>query len=267
MTAYCGQPETLVLNRCFDHPLVGPTLYGMTARGGSSHLGTLYAVGTDGSNFHILYSFSKPDGSQPGGSVVKVGNALYGMTRLGGVKDDGVIFRYDLKTGSYAILHSFVGGAFDGADPNHGGLTAVGNRLYGLTAEGGAANKGVLFRIDTSGKHFKVVHAFAGGPFNGALPRGSLVLSGLVLYGTTASGGPSGHGVIFRLSTNGTGFRVLHGFAGSPTDGATGLDNVLIYKGKLYGMTKYGGSVLTAHRRTGEPAYANGVMFRMLPSG
>jgi uncharacterized repeat protein (TIGR03803 family) len=246
---------------------IGSKLYGTTTRGGSNNLGTLYAVGTGGTNFHILYSFSTPSGSQPGGFVVKVGNALYGMTRLGGVKNNGVLFRYNLKTGAYTLLHSFVGGANDGAAPDHGGLTVVGNRFYGLTAQGGPANKGVLFRIDISGKQFKVVHDFTGAPFDGASPRGSLVLSGSVLYGTTASGGPGGHGTVFRFLTRGQRFRVLHAFRGAPTDGATALDNVSIYKGNLYGMTRYGGSVPTAHRTSGEPSYANGVIYRMPPSG
>jgi uncharacterized repeat protein (TIGR03803 family) len=76
------------------------------------------------------------------------------------------------------------------------------------------------------------------------------------LYGTTVGGGPFGHGVVFRLTLNGT-FAVVHGFTGG-ADGAgpdyysgelaSGAD------GNLYGATSSG-------------AFGQGTLFRMTLDG
>ena len=48
---------------------------------------------------------------------------------------------------------------------------------------------------------------------DGANPQGGLVLSGNMLFGTTAGGGVNGSGTIFCVTTNGTNFTTLHHFA------------------------------------------------------
>jgi uncharacterized repeat protein (TIGR03803 family) len=185
------------------------------------------------------------------------------MTRLGGAANNGVIYRYDLATGGYSVLHTFAGGPFDGARPDHGGLTFVGRRLYGLTTLGGRNNTGVLFRMDTSGANFQVLHTFAPGARNGSTPEGSLEIQGSMLYSTTSGGGPAGQGVVFQIRTSGAGFRVLHAFRGPTADGAVPLDGVVVSRGRLFGMTEFGGSVLTPRKRTGNPPFANGVIYSL----
>jgi len=239
----------------------GSILIGMTSRGGANQQGTIYALNDDGTGFHILSSFTQATGTQPRGSVAIQGGSLYGMTHLGGTAGDGVVFRFDLATNQYAVLHQFLGGAGDGATPDHGGLTVKGSRLYGLTSKGGRANDGVLFQINTSGANFKILHAFAPGRKNGTEPQGSLLLQGSTLYGTASAGGRLNQGAVFRIGTSGSGFQVLHAFQGAATDGAAALDNVLVYNGKLYGMTKFGGSVPTARPRAGDPPFDNGMIF------
>jgi uncharacterized repeat protein (TIGR03803 family) len=62
--------------------------------------------------------------------------------------------------------------------------------------------------MDTSGKHFKIIHCFCGK--DGANPATALTLddSG-VLFGATAYGGAHGSGTIFHLNPGGSQFQVL----------------------------------------------------------
>jgi uncharacterized repeat protein (TIGR03803 family) len=65
-----------------------------------------------------------------------------------------------------------------------------------------------------------LLHSFAGSPSDGANPEGGLIVDRAGnLYGTTAGGGESGWGVVFKLAPNGTS-TVLHSFAGGSSDGA-----------------------------------------------
>jgi uncharacterized repeat protein (TIGR03803 family) len=59
-----------------------------------------------------------------------------------------------------------------------------------------------------------------------------LVVSGNTLYGTTASGAESGHGTVFAVQLDGTGFTNLHNFgptiSNTNSDGAPGGGAFLI---------------------------------------
>jgi uncharacterized repeat protein (TIGR03803 family) len=241
----------------------GPVLYGLTSMGGAQNEGTIYQINPDGSDFAVLYSFVTPTGTDPHGFVIVDHNNLYGMTREGGPSGDGAIFRYDLNKGEYHALHLFQGSPSDGATPDHGGLVRVHHTLYGVTTEGGQTNNGVVFAIDTSGKHFRLLHSFQGGPGDGAGPHGTLTLVGSTLYGMTSSGGTSNNGTIFAINTRGTHYRTVDNFNGPTSDGQDGLDNVFFRRGKLYGMTKFGGSIVSPVKISGDPTYANGVIFSL----
>ena len=91
----------------------------------------------------------------------------------------------------------FTGGN-DGSGP-HGGLTLSGNTLYGTTSAGGSSGNGTLFAINIDGSGFTNLYSFTGGG-DGANPQADLVLSGNILYGTTASGGSSGNGTVFSFT-------------------------------------------------------------------
>jgi uncharacterized repeat protein (TIGR03803 family) len=61
------------------------------------------------------------------------------------------------------------------------------------------------------------------------------------LFGTASLGGSWGHGTVFALNTDGTGFTVLHDFTGS--DGAFPTAGLILSSNTLYGTTVNGGNV------------------------
>lgn len=64
--------------------LFGNTLYGTTAYGGPWDSGTVFALGTDGSEFTTLHSFNGGDGASPVAKMLLSSNTLYGTTFNGG---------------------------------------------------------------------------------------------------------------------------------------------------------------------------------------
>ena len=136
------------------------------------------------------------------------------------------------------LLHSFVYGTSDGSDP-WGSLIISGSTLYGMTQNGGASNYGTIFKVQTNGTGYTLLHSFAGGTADGAYPSGELILSGTTLYGMTVAGGYGDCGTIFKIQTNGTGFTLLHGFPSSGvTEGRSPHGSLVLSGSTLYGMTR-----------------------------
>ncbi len=221
----------------------GSTLYGMTYSGGDTNVGTVFKVNTDGTGFQLLHEFAGGaiDGSTPWGSLILSGSVLYGMTLQGGNSDSGVVFKLNTDGTGFQLLHGFTGGVDDGASP-YGNLLLSDSALYGVTYNGGDANVGTVFKVNTDGTGFQLLHEFAGGADDGGSPRGSLLLSGSALYGMTYNGGDFNKGVVFKLNTDGTGFQLLHGFAGGNNDGANPMGGLTLVGSSFYGMTWLAGN-------------------------
>lgn len=223
---------------------VGSALYGMTTLGGASRCGAIFSINTDGTGYQCLHSFGggPSDGANPYGSLTLVGSALYGMTSLGGASGCGAIFTINTDGTGYQLLHSFGGGTSDGANP-YGSLTLSGSTLYGLTsAGGGSPGYGTIFTINTDGSAYQILYSFGITPGDGKGPYADLTLSGATLFGTTNFGGADGQGAIFKINTDGTGYQLLHSFAGGTTDGALPYGNLALAGASLYATTLYGGS-------------------------
>ncbi len=174
---------------------VGSTLYGTTRAGGSYGYGTLFSIGTNGSGYKVLYSFSgkTADGAYPEAGLTLLGSTLYGTTDAGGSDNAGTVFSYDPGDNAEQVLYSFSGGPTDGADPE-AGLTVVGSSLFGTTTGGGIAGYGTVFSINPDGSGEQVLHSFSAA--DGADP-GGLTLVGSTLYGTTyARGQQRRHGLL-----------------------------------------------------------------------
>src|SRR5208283_2703363 len=106
-----------------------------------------------------------------------------------------------------------------------------------------------------------VLHNFAGG-VDGEYPEAGLTMDRAGnLYGTTAFGGASNMGMVFRLSRAGSGWVLtpLHSFQGAPNDGAYPYSGVVFGPdGSLYGTTSRGG------QHGGNDG--NGTVYRLRPS-
>jgi uncharacterized repeat protein (TIGR03803 family) len=224
--------------------LYNSMLFGMTAAGGTSVGGTVFRMNTDGSSFTLLRSFTGAvnDGGGVLGSLTSDNNGwLYGMTMEGGSLNRGTVFGMNVDGNGFAVLHSFKDDGSDGKYPS-GSLTLSGSTLYGMTWQGGGWNNGgTIFKMNTDGTGFTLLHTFNGGVSDGLNPYGSLTLSGSTLYGVTQWGGVSNSGTAFQINTNGTGFSLLHSFAGGVNDGKNPKGSLTLSGSTLYGMTYAGG--------------------------
>ncbi len=227
--------------------LSGATLYGTTQVGGAEDRGTVFKINTDGSGFAVLHSFvgGVSQGQNPNGSLILSGSTLYGTTTYGGggsgVFDNcGTIFKIQTDGSGFSVIHNFFGGDTGGRSPN-GALLLSGTTFYGLTTFGGPGDMGIVFKIETDGSGFTLLHTFGPGGGSGREPRGSLILSGSTLYGMTSEGGALGAGTIFKIGTDGGGFAVLHSFSGGAADGGKPWDSLFLSSTSLFGMTYQGG--------------------------
>ncbi len=258
----------------------GNILYGAAFQGGSSGVGTVFAVNTDGTGFRNVYSLeppptgcnntldcpcgfhciagfpdnycnrdyicpstSDPYASYPSGGLIISGNTLYGTANGGTPGDYGSVFAVTTQGTSFRNLYGFLV-SIDSSEP-HAGLILSGNILYGTATTG----QRTVFAIKTDGTGFTTLD-FLGGS-SGANPQAGLVLSGNTLYGAAAGGGSSGHGTVFAVKTNGSGLTSLHSFTASSTnssgvytnrDGANPQAGLILSGNTLYGTARNGGS-------------------------
>jgi len=149
---------------------------------------------------------------------------------------------------TYTVLHKFTGS--DGANPI-GRIAVSGTTLYGATEYGGISNRGTIFKINTDGSNFALLHNFI--LSDGAQPNGvEMAPFGTTLYGTTMLGGATnyyytyGAGTIFKVNVDGSGYAVLHSFGAVSdlSDGFLPQAGLLLSGETLYGTcSEYGGLI------------------------
>jgi uncharacterized repeat protein (TIGR03803 family) len=203
-----------------------------------------------------LYNFTGgSDGVEPD-SVVFADGMLYGLATGGGAHGDGTLFALTLGVtdAPLRILHDFGNSATDAvAGYELENVMLSGNTLYGMTLRGGSVGGGTIYKINTDGTGYQILHSFTGDAANdGAYPVGGLAVSGdgSVLFGTTLGGGPFAAGTVFSINTDGSGFTILHQFSGAG-DGGVPWSGVTVSGSSLYGTTSQGG------------AFGNGTVFKM----
>jgi uncharacterized repeat protein (TIGR03803 family) len=224
-------------------------LFGTTYAGGAYGDGTVFMVGTNGSNYAIRAQFSgfNGDAGRPEAAVMQGSDgALYGTTADGGAFGYGTVFRIQdpIGAGAPVLIHSFGGSERgDGAEPYAGLVQASDGLVYGTTVSDGASGYGTVFRLSTNGGSYSLRNSFSATAGGGIHPYGGVVqgFDG-ALYGSTYSGGTFGCGTVFRLASSGAA-QWLHSFTNSAGDGAfpyTGLAQSS--DGTLYGTTESGGA-------------------------
>jgi uncharacterized repeat protein (TIGR03803 family) len=239
--------------------LSGNMLYGITSYGGISNFGTIFRIKTNGKDFEVLHQFKGDDGVSPRSGLVSFGPVLYGTTASGGSAGEGTVFKINADGSGYSVLHSFAvaheSSPVDWGYTNSDGrapmsaLVCSGNVLFGTTYSGGKNASGTVFRVNTDGTDFSVLHHFARGALgkhprwftnaDGACPETALVLVHNTLYGMTCDGGTYGQGTLFKVGIGGTGFTVLETFPSNRLDDSSGGSSpgpLVSMDGTLYGI-------------------------------
>jgi len=217
--------------------LSGNMLYGC-AGGGANGPGTIFSFNPLGNVYTDLYDFTLASGVTPSGTIAFSYGVFYGPGG-GGIGNDGFIYAVDSNGSNFQTLVTFNG--TNGMEPGpYERLVVSGTTLYGMANAGGASSNGLVFSVSTTGNGYKDLYDFTGNEGNGAAPQGSLILNGSTLYGMTASGGGSyTAGLIFSISTSGSGFTDLSNF--NSADGAFPEGGLLFSNNVLYGMAYSGG--------------------------
>jgi uncharacterized repeat protein (TIGR03803 family) len=175
-------------------------LYGTTAGGGTSGLGTVFELANNGQE-SVLHTFEGgEDGAEPLANLVwdKKQKFLYGTTAGGGAPGLGTAFKLS-KSGSESVLYAFQSGG-DAEEPTADLIWDTKERyLYGTALGGGASGLGAIFRISAAGKE-SVLYSFMNGS-DSQEPKSGLIWghSG-ALYGTAIGGGTDGYGTVFEIT-------------------------------------------------------------------
>ncbi|MGC9945283.1 MAG: choice-of-anchor tandem repeat GloVer-containing protein [Bryobacteraceae bacterium] len=180
-------------------------LYGTTNEGGDTNVGTVFKLDKTGTETALhTFRVDVGDGGRPvAGLIQDAAGNFYGTTEFGGASGYGIVFRLD-TAGTETVLYSFTGGA-DGGYPVAGLAQDPEGNLYGAASGGGAANHGVVYKLDTTGRQ-TVLYTFTGGA-DGARPMAGLFRdSAGNLYGDTYGGGNTSAacggscGVVFMIA-------------------------------------------------------------------
>ncbi len=194
---------------------------------------------TDGTGYQVVKEFNGTNGAQSYGGLLLIGQNLYGTTAYGGAANCGTVFKVRADgSGDTILKHCTIG---EGYQPMSQ-LISSGNTLYGTTFFGGSGvnqGGGVVFKVNTDGSGFGVIKSLDG-YLEGSHPWSGLVLSGATLYGTASGGGANGQGTIFKINTDGSGFKVLKSFSGA--EGAQPASRLVLAAGTLFGTTSIGGT-------------------------
>jgi uncharacterized repeat protein (TIGR03803 family) len=241
-------------------------LYGTTAAGGASNLGTVFEL-TPGGVFATLYNFAGPDASKPEGATPSSGplvlddaGNLYGTTSAGGTNNLGTAFKLD--NDELTTLHSFgtinsQGIIVDGSAPQ-AGLTLSNGDFFGVAPGGGENNDGVFFQLTPAGMFTSLQFLL---PAEGSEVNDTLVLgSDSSFYGTAFDGGANGNGSVFSFTSTGT-EKLVYSFSktdsnGDNSDGSVPSASLLEGAGNLFFGSAQGGG-----------ANGDGTIFTVTPEG
>jgi len=196
-------------------------------------------------NYETLLSFGAEisQGRRPySGIVIGQDGALYGTTIQGGTNSVGTVFKLNADGTGYTLLHTFLTNGIDGQSPV-ALLQASDGILYGTTSIGGTNKAGTVYRLNTNGSGYTLLHTFGSIVGDAQNPQAGLIEGADgALYSTAFFGGAEDAGAVFKLTKDGSGYRVLYSFSLNNAGGIN-PDTALIQglDGALYGTTFLGG--------------------------
>ncbi len=177
-----------------------------------------------------------PEGGRPVSLIQGADGNFYGAAQVSmegsSTSVGGDIFSL-IPAGALTVLHTFLPGSKKNyPDGNLPGMLIQGpdGKLYGTTLFGGVdgcdgyCGYGVLYRMNTDGSDFQIVHKFCSDVNCGGF---RLTASSLVagkdgnLYGTIGAGGTFGYGSIFRIKPSTGAYKTVFNFDFSTGEGAT----------------------------------------------
>ncbi|MGB8168140.1 MAG: choice-of-anchor tandem repeat GloVer-containing protein, partial [Chthoniobacteraceae bacterium] len=232
--------------------------WGTTTGGGANNYGTIFKIDASTEALTTVVSFTGVGGSKTGAfpfaALVSDGSGwLWGTTRQGGASNHGTIFKINASTLEFMTQVQFTGTAgISKGDSPFASLANDGNgSVWGTTPNGGANDKGTIFKVNIGTGDLTTLVEFAG---NGVGDKGFYPFGGLAgdgagyFWGTTyGSGGalPPSYGTIFKIDAatgalttlveftgNGASNKGSYPYSGLVSDGA----------GTFYGTTSYGGA-------------------------
>lgn len=187
-------------------------VFGLTIAGSRGGSGAIFeVVRAQASAIEKLpFNWSR-DGNLPAGTMVQLSNGrFYGVTESGGQGGFGAFFEFDPETDQFSVVASFSGA--NGKFPKSSPVLGPNGKFYGVTAEGGSNDRGVIYEIDLTTREILNVHNFNASQ-SGIFPEAGLELtSNGLLIGTSFGGGLHSRGTIFMFDPATKGFEVIHSF-------------------------------------------------------
>lgn len=236
-------------------------LYGVTAAGGPDNLGTVYRFRPADKTLEVLRQFRAAErerGARPSALLFNPAKShLWGTTLQGGTNNAGVFFQIKPDGTDYQVL-AHLGSAGSGRFA-FGELALTPDGLVvSATLSGGPEQAGTLMAWNATSGQLQALYTFLPGGLDARTPSADLIegRDGF-LYGTTSQGGNHGHGTVFRLQKDLTGYQILHHFGEADQDGEAPVGPLCQdADGTLYGTTAY---------RAG--GAAGGTVFKLQPDG
>lgn len=230
-----GPEEIIYFGIGYEKPVYDPIIvkddiiYLFTYDQSNAHNGYVVKLNTDGTNIEILAEMPVCYG----GDMVMLNNDLYvlvlndyGGARLGKITIDPL---------QWTCLYSFS----NGTNPDQ--LAISGDKLFGVMQQSTGDLCGTLFSINLSGTDFKQISNIPSSSGDGFATNyiADLKACGSYLYGSIYQGGSSELGSLFRISNDGSGYKILHEFKNYYTGTFPGIfvaDNDTIYGAAFGGV-------------------------------
>ena len=220
------------------------SFYGVTGLNGFHHDSYCYTYNSATANYSNLHDFFATAGlgwCAKSRLIQSTNGTLYGLCAMGGngnANTFGIIYSVEPTTETYNPIYLF--DSINGAHPYGSLMEATNGKLYGITANGGAHNSGVLFSFDPTTLIYSNRYDFTS-PIGGVNYYASLQqATNGKFYGTTQYGGANNNGEIFSFDESTSTFIDLFDF--DFQNGANPQSNLIeAADGNFYGLTYSGG--------------------------